>query len=533
MPVLLVRSPRGDQKIVFEEGLPLHKVLEAHDVQLRIGCRGTGACGLCRVRILRGDAGEPTLNEGLHLSEAELASGVRLACQILLQGDLEIAIPGNERKRVWHILPVSSGELEHLPGKTTKRDAPQNNEDTGVAVDLGTTHIRISMLGLSSGEPLASGYARNPQSIFGADVITRLLAAAESEKNLKTMGRLVFESIGKALGEMELRYGISPERVRRMCMVGNTAMLALLSGINPQKLLQPASWNKPMECPLGESREWIRTMGIHPEAHVEIIPPLAGFVGSDLLAGVLAADLTVGDATTLFIDFGTNSEIALWSRGKLWITSAAGGPAFEGSGISCGLPAEPGAVYRVRRKGGNLVPHVLGGGTPQGLCGSGLVDLTTELLRSGLLDEKGRFASSIGKEGFRLPFPGKPMVLTRSDVDLLQRAKGAIGAGIKILAVTAGVSGKEIEHLRITGAFGGWLHVENAQSMGLLPRLSASVELLEGAALKGCERILLSPEASQHTAWIRERMQMLNLSQHPDFEDAYLEHLYLRPGEVC
>ena len=256
-------------------------------------------------------------------------------------------------------------------------------------------------------------------------------------------------------------------------------------------------------------------------------------MGSDLLVGAVTTRLTEDGAGRLLIDFGANSEIALWDGHVLWVTSAAGGPAFEGSGINCGLPAEPGAIYRVNaQQDGMLDFGVIGGGPPRGICGSGLVDLIANLVRSGRLTDMGRFAPSVSGNGFALAHGEPDVILTKAGVDVFQRAKAAIGAGVQILLAQANMEYKDLRRICVGGAFGSFLDIVNAQEIGLLPKVQPElVELCGNTALAGCEDIILSHVAAQHLARLRGRLKFVNLAQCPDFDDIFLEHLYLRPTQ--
>jgi uncharacterized 2Fe-2S/4Fe-4S cluster protein (DUF4445 family) len=269
---------------------------------------------------------------------------------------------------------------------------------------------------------------------------------------------------------------------------------------------------------------------------VEVVSPLAGFVGSDLLAGVLAAGLTDSPGS-LLIDFGTNSEIALWDGNTLWVTSAAGGPAFEDCQTQCGMAAEPGAIYRASRRqdssGWNL--ETIGGEsgdgeTAKGFCGSGLVDLIACLRHTGDLTKAGKFTDATCREGFPIEAGSAGLRLSRRDVDMFQRAKAAIGAGVATLLARAGMRIPDLTRVCVCGAFGQHLNPRNAQAIGLLPEIAAErVELLGNAALAGCERLLLSEAAAADLTLIRQRAAIINLSQHSDFDDLFLDNLYLQP----
>ena len=246
----------------------------------------------------------------------------------------------------------------------------------GLAVDLGTTHISVSLWDLKHGERLAGRVGRNPQSYFGSNVLTRLIAARESGENAARIARIAVEAIREAFLDICSRKGLNPAAVRRIAVVGNTSMLALLTATDPAVLLWPGSWARPIECRQADARSWVPLLGIDPQATIEIVAPCGGFVGSDLLASVLATRLT-SQPGSLLVDFGTNSEMALWDGDRLWVTSAAGGPAFDGYHVRCGMPAEPGAIYGVDRPdcNGKLRYAVIGGGKAGGLrLGAGRFD---------------------------------------------------------------------------------------------------------------------------------------------------------------
>ncbi len=533
MSTLTVVAPDGNKLISYARGQPLRDVLETADIRCRSGCRGTGACGLCLLRIESGAAEEPTPNERLHLDEAKLAQGIRLACQVILQDDLAVTILARGRESEWRRPESRNGEPAGLVASNPAKAISRDVHSFGVAVDLGTTHLRLSVVDLDSGQWVCGRHGLNPQSFFGADVLTRLMAAGESKDLQARLRRIVLDALGGALWDIALRDGVVLNRVSRLCIVGNTAMLALLGSPNYDLLLQPQYWTTAIDCTPDNMEHWALSLGVPSKVGIELIQPLAGFVGSDLLTGVLESKLIDGREGALFVDFGTNSEIALWDGQSLWVTSAAGGPAFEGSGTSCGLPGEPGAVHRVSRKDGTFLVDVIGGHEPRGICGSGLVDLIAELLRSGLLTAKGRFSPAV--EGGRFVLvPGKANIgLTLADVDLFQRAKAALGAGIQILAAKAGMSRKDLGRICICGIFGRHLNIVNAQEVGLLPHIEPDrVELFTEAALAGCEKLLISPAAIEQTARIREVSNLINLSRCADFEEAYLNHLFLRSFEV-
>jgi uncharacterized 2Fe-2S/4Fe-4S cluster protein (DUF4445 family) len=532
LPTLIVKSENEERRISFTAGPSLREILDEADIRVRTGCRGNGACGLCLVRIESGPAGNPEPNERIFLTERQLTKRVRLACRVVPEQDLQISILAPAPEAEWKSVPRGGRRRFGQPRIFPVQDASEGvNGPYGVAVDLGTTHISLSLLDLAGREFTAGRYGPNPQMSFGSDVITRLIAATESSEQARVMSRQIVGAVGEALSDIASREGIDIRRVTSVALVGNTAMISLLSGRNYSQLIQPSQWTQAVDCLPDNTEDWAEAWGVHPDAKIRVIPPLAGFVGSDLSAGVIATCLTENWPGRLLIDFGTNSEIALWDGQALWVTSAAGGPAFEGSGIECGLPAEPGAIYRVNaRRNGAFDLSVIGGGRARGLCGSGLVDLIAELVRTNRLTEVGRFAPGVPENGFTLQRGAPDIVLTKKGVDVFQRAKAAIGAGVEVLLEQADMRYKDLRRVCVGGAFGSFLNTANALAIGLLPNVGPEiVELCGNTALTGAEETILSDEAAQRLDRIKERLKIINLGQYDNFDEVFLEHLYLQP----
>lgn len=564
MPVLTLKTVDGDRHVDFLPGESLREVLDSTNYRVRSGCRGTGACGLCRLQVNSDEPGDPTLAEHFHLSPDQIASGVRLACQVRPEGNLEVLILNPTPASSWKTITSASRGYVHFdafPAISSPFELLEGSKHPyGVAVDLGTTHISLSLYDLSTGKWFTGRHGLNPQVEYGTDVMTRLMAACESRELAQAMRVQVIDAIGGALVDVATREGIGTEQVVKVVLVGNTAMLSLFSGRNANLLLQPAHWMSPIDCLPENSEELLQSWGIHPKAVIEILPPLAGFVGSDLLAGALATKLIDHGPGSLLIDFGTNSEIALWDGEALWVTSAAGGPAFEGCGISCGVPAESGAICRVLGRNGHeegsengrdfgetrgsfetgsaahspihlsLAFDTIDGENPTGVCGSGIVDLIACLVESGKLTKTGRFAPDVPKDGIVFLDGGHKLILTRRDVDIFQRAKGAINAAVRELLSKARMRCADLRHVYVGGAFGHFLNRTNAIRIGLLPSVSSeSIHLCGNTALAGCEYHLMSPDSVELLKKITARASIINLAQSTDFEDLFLEGLYLAP----
>jgi uncharacterized 2Fe-2S/4Fe-4S cluster protein (DUF4445 family) len=527
-----VTASAVEYRIPFTPGLSVREILDTSQLRVRSACGGVGGCGQCRIRVAQGEVTPPTATEVKRLGRGLLQQGWRLACQVRPVRGVCIVVDNPAPPSPWRAFdavdeptPLSVGK-EAIPGR----------QGYGVAVDLGTTQIRVSLLDLARGQRLAGRSGLNPQAVFGADVLTRVLAASESAMRALEIGRLAGAAIGEALHDIMAREGVAVGEIRHVVIVGNTAMLCLLAAKNHGLLLLPDHWLREIDCRLEESAEWRVAWGLTADTVVELAPPLAGFVGSDLMAGVLATGLTKGVAGAMLIDFGTNSEMALWDGARLWVTSAAGGPAFEGCGISCGMPAAPGAIYRATMvgtgagTGAGFVCQVLGGGQAQGLCGSGLVDCVAALVRSGALKPNGRFAQAVGGQGFMVTGAREGITVQGQDIDALQRAKAAIGAGMQCLLAQAGMGLSDLKRLCVCGAFGRHLDLKNAQEIGLLPVMpAAAIELCANTALLGCEGMLLATEGPAVLAPLCNQSRSINLSLVPGFDDLFIENLYLRP----
>lgn len=535
MPTLIAKNRNAQRRFSFEIGLNLLKILNDSDdaaFHIRVGCAGVGACGLCQVRVLRGDANEPSVVERLHLSDEQIDDGLRLACQTTPVGDICVEIiapaPKNEWSRLTSIRP------------STPSDSPKNatasratSENFGIAVDVGTTRLRLSLIDLGDGRRLADRVGPNPQTTFGADVMTRLIAAAESDEKAQKMSTRVIDAIAAGLWDVAFRDRIDLRKAKRVSLVGNTAMLALLTGQNVDQLLSPRHWTSKIDCAPKSVDVWRRAWTVKPTAKIEVIPPLAGFVGSDLLAGVSITKLVESDPGAMLIDVGTNSEIALWDGDCLRVTAAAGGPAFEGVGIRCASPARPGAIHQVRSDGGTFSFKKISDAAPTGFCGSGLVDLIAELLKADIIDPKGNFTTSSTSDGYSVTCEDHRFTLAKRDLDMFQRAKAAIGVGVQVLLQRAGMTSNDLRDIHICGAFGGYLNIQNAQKIGLLPTAPMATVRLDGdAALAGCEKMLLGADDPSRTCSLEKPVEIVNLSQCEDFDELFLNHLFLRPMEL-
>lgn len=525
---LCVRQKNNKIKLVFQPGKSVKEIIELSetDIRIRTGCHNNGACGLCLIRVVSGDAGALTESEKIHLDNNNISAGIRLACQAIPKTDLEIEVIATERLFSWKV-PIEK-RTEHV-----KADQPVNESVgkliPGVAVDLGTTHLRISLIDTGNGKILQERYCKNPQLIYGSDIMTRLQMASENETMAKEMSEMVLEAIGKGIWEMSTAVNIDPSLIEKVIMVGNTVMLALLSLKNYKKLLEPASWGTTLDCIPENTSEWAKELGISSKGEVILLPPVAGFVGSDIIAGIYESGIIGCNNCELFIDFGTNSEVALWDGARLWMTSAAGGPAFEGSGISCGVPAEPGALYRFKDNQDKFKFDVIPGAEIKGICGSGLIDLFASLIHIGKLNEMGQLMNDQDNKILIFEETNMQMYLLKQDIDLFQRAKAAIGAAVQALLEKSGKKIPDLMRVSIAGAFGKYLDLKNAITIGLLPDIPEDRFILQGnTALKGSEKFLMSYDAQKNVNKIKSAINYINLSQFENFESLFFDNLFLK-----
>lgn len=526
--VLSIPVKNGERRIPFTPGLSVREILDATDIRVRSACGGIGVCGQCLVRIVAGSVNLPTASELNRLAGSSIQSGIRLACQVRPSRDVRIIIENPAPKADWRSLCAD----EYTPAVPPVPAVTGRGVSPGVAVDLGTTQIRVSLRDKQTGQGFATRSGLNPQALFGADVLTRVTAACGSGERAAEIGRLARDAIGEALRDIASREACNIAEVGNAVIVGNTAMLTLLTGQNYCALLDPDNWMSSIECRPNDTTAWIISWGLNTKASVDVVQPLAGFIGSDLLAGVIATHLVEGPAGSLLIDFGTNSEIALWDGKVLWVTSAAGGPAFEGCGISCGMPAEPGAICGavVKNDAPEFTVDVLGGGEAEGICGSGLVDVIAGLISTGILNRSGRFTRETATEGLCIRKGRKNITLKKKDIDVFQRAKAAIAAGTTCLAEKAEMRLQDLKRICVCGAFGSFLNAGNAQAIGLLPPVSSqNIELCGNTALAGCELLLFDRNRAETLNSLKGKAQTINLSGVSEFEDLYIENLYLRP----
>jgi uncharacterized 2Fe-2S/4Fe-4S cluster protein (DUF4445 family) len=473
-------------------GASLRDVLFACGVEFP--CGGRGRCRKCRVRLLEGSL-ELSEAERRVLRDDELAGGWRLACHLAAECDLT--------------LEVGQWETAILADDTAFAFTPR--EGLAIAVDVGTTTVVAQLLDLATGHVLGVRSALNPQAPHGADIMSRVQFALDGG-GLATLTGLIREGVA------ELIRGLAaPGPVSEIVLVGNTVMHNLFCAIDPAPLA-----HYPFH-PLEDGLVSVRAAGlgwdVPGDPLVQFLPCLGGFVGSDILGGILATGIGEAAGVTALLDLGTNGEIVMGGRDGILCASTAAGPAFEGGRISMGMRAATGAIAEASLDGAALRVHVLGGVAPRGLCGSGLVDVIAAGLELGLIGANGRFAG-----GEKEWVVAEPVRISQRDVRELQLAKGAIAAGIRILQKQLPPGCEVPRNTFLGGAFGNYVNRESARRIGLFDFPPPGISPAGNTALLGAKLALFrtTPEERGFDE-LRRRVRHVPLAADPDFQDIYVD----------
>ena len=570
-------------------------------------CGGHGTCKKCKVQIVDGTVPASPL-DARAFSEPELADGWRLACRAQAEHDLAVDVPplvtrpkaatvGVGRQVILHPalqkryieldepslsdqrtdlerirdavddleLRADVGVVRRLPGVLRSSHYRvtavvvddllvdvEPGDTTGsllaIAFDLGTTTVVATLLDVATGTPVAVRSALNRQQPFGADVITRISATMLSPDALERLRALAAETLQELVEEVCEEGGIEPEQVYEVALAGNATMTQLALGIDPEPVGVAPFILATREYPDFPASEL--GLRIHPRARANVFPALGAYVGGDIVAGLLATGMTRDKRLRLFIDVGTNCEIALGSSERLLCTAAPAGPAFEAAQIKCGMRAAEGAVEVVRIAPEGLELGVIGDVEPSGICGSGLVDTVAELVRVGLLDASGRFVDDESAAGLspalaarlitrddrerafvlhwkgEMGDPSQAVFLSQRDVRELQFAKAAIATGWRLLVAELGIEESEIQQVLLAGSFGSFLSPASAIRIGLVPHLPRTRIVAAGnVAGEGAKMALLSMQERHAATAMLDSVSYVELSDRPDFNDRFVDEL--------
>ncbi|QRN83423.1 DUF4445 domain-containing protein [Chloroflexota bacterium] len=574
-------------------------------IALAAVCGGVGVCGSCQVRLISGTLSPLTAAEKKAFTPEELANGWRLACQAFPLNNIKLEIPPEsltatqrlqlegaaqfiplapaiKAQFVW-LDPPSLTDLRADWKRLTdvlaeKGDVPQAEPSVmaylsekmrqndwhgpvvlsdegavigmlepivhpfGVAVDIGTTKMAIFLVDLATGKTIARQGAMNPQIAYGEDVVARIAYANQSEADRLSLQRRVVETLNTSIAQLCDSVGVMVDQVMDIVVVGNTAMHHLFAGL-PVRQLGEA----PYVAAVAQSMRFpARAIGLNgaPGALVYLPPNIAGYVGADHVAMLLASRLHQLPGTAIALDIGTNTEISLSRDGRLVSCSCASGPAFEGAHIQAGMRAVPGAIERAQFYDGDWHIATVDGLASVGICGSGILDVVAELLESGQIDEAGRFTEKAFRhvdhpQGGAIELvtaeqsgTGKPILVTRSDIREIQLAKAAIRSGVEVLLKQTGTTPDGIDHFLVAGAFGTYLNLESAVKIGLFPSLQRDRYMQIGnAAGIGAQMMVLNAKSRREAEALLDRMTYIELTTVPDYMDIYVDAIVFNRNE--
>jgi uncharacterized 2Fe-2S/4Fe-4S cluster protein (DUF4445 family) len=525
-------SPSGRSTLAAEGASILH-ASELASEPVRAECGGRGACGRCLVRILEGQVPE------YRVLRRESGFPEVLACLTPVHGPLtvqplvEAQLPklvsadqyiGVEPLAAWAPWPLA---LEPL----VEWREPQ---DLGVALDIGTTTLRVLVIRLSDGAIVGEAGAYNPQIAKGADVISRIVAAEKG--GLGELASAIRRAVVTMLDEAAAAGGLDAGRIGGYVVAGNVTMIHLLLGEDPSGIRRVPSEPRALAFPPVEAASlgWPGRAG----APVYTVPGAGGWVGGDILAGAVRAGFSRAAETALYVDLGTNGEIVFGNEDFALACACSAGPAFEGGGIRCGMRADRGAVdgAAIDAESGAMELSVIGGGRVRGLCGSGLIALADALFRAGWIDRGGRLTARVpaerrveGKWGAALALSTDQRVaLWERDLASLIRAKAAVFAGIRSLVNSLGPGGPGIERAYVSGNFGRYLNLPAAVGIGLLPEIPLGrYGYIGNGSLEGAALSLLSREFSGEIGRYLTRVTYVDLADLPGYMDEFVGASFL------
>jgi uncharacterized 2Fe-2S/4Fe-4S cluster protein (DUF4445 family) len=418
------------------------------------------------------------------------------------------------------------------PSDTTRRNY-------GICFDIGTTTLSAQLVDLNNGTVLGTRGTYNKQATFGSDVISRIVYAHQAS-GLEKLHRAVIEELNRMAYELVISEQIPTNSVNYFVCAGNTTMTQLLLRVDPTYIRREPYVPTANFFPVVKAHD--EGFKINQHALLACVPGISSYVGGDVTAGVLSSGLDTQEQLCMLIDIGTNGEIVVGNKEFLISAAASAGPAFEGSGVTCGMRASPGALQKVKvdPRTFEVDYNVIAGIAPQGICGSGYIDSISGMLQAGLLDKNGKIKTrsharvregNSGKE-FVLVFKedtglASDIVITEADIENIKRAKAAIYSAGLVLLKHMGFQFSDLHTIFIAGGFGTYLDMENAISIGLLPDLERSkFAFIGNSSLAGARQVLLSDEALKKADGIARKMTYFELSADPGYMDEYMAALF-------
>ena len=596
--------PEG-RTVAVAPGVSVLEACRAHDIDLPGICGGRGRCRECRVTVIGSEIAPSALDKSL-LEPADLARGWRLSCQLKVDGDLTVELPPVSLKlldpnvvlpQLASVEPVVQDIDVDLSGVSDESDRPaaaliedallekgvvvrhasiaalrelglalarrdqgvrclvhdgtlldvrprSSSPVYGLAIDIGTSTVSMALLDLGSLAMLSVETERNPQGAYGGDFMSRIAFAMEKEENLLELHGKIVRRINKMIERVLLSYGLARNDIVLMTIAGNAVMHHLFFGLDVKALggfpFRPVQ-NQLLTVPAAEL-----ALKLAPATPVVGLPLISGYIGADTVGVVVALDMLARTDTVIAVDVGTNAEVALVHRGRLYVCSAPAGPAFEGAQMACGTQARPGAITKIAidetRK--QMRIDTVEEKPPFGIAGTGIVDAIAELVRVGVLDASGRMVDVAEWPAWlrdRAHLAGemkafivardpedRPLYVHQGDVRELQLAKAATATAIHYVMAAANITAADLDRVYVAGAFGSYLDPVSILRIALLPEVPLErVEFIGNAALAGAVLATLSRRHLETAVRVARDAVRVDMATDESFQDVFVDKLRL------
>lgn len=552
IPIVIIQISGQKDTVSFycEEKESFMEVLKRQGILYRSDCNGRGICGKCRIRLITGNLDITTQDKKIFTTE-ELNQGFRLACQAYPREACTVLLVAEEEDTSYDIISENrikqsisskfqkagssmSEDEENLERKVNQAeitDLPDDNYMVGI--DLGTTTLAVSLFCSSNKRILSTNTSINNQRTFGLDVISRMKASNEGKRELlrNIIRRDLLEGIKNVIDKEEIK----SNRIIKIVIAGNTTMIHLLLGYSCDTLgVFPFT-------PVNTQMITINFMELFAKDSLDlknipvvIMPGISTFVGGDIVAGLFACEFYSIEKPSMLIDLGTNGEMAIGSKDRILVTSTAAGPAFEGGNISCGVGSISGAISHVSIENNKLKYQTIGDKAPIGICGTGVMEIASELLKEDIIDETGLLLPDYFENGYIISdneMPGdsaKKIIFTQKDIREFQLAKSAVRAGIETLIRLFGTTVEQIDNVYLAGGFGYRIDVEKAILIGLFPEeFRGKIIAVGNSSLGGAMKYGTEKASKDRINNIISVSKEIYLSDQQDFNDLYIKYMYL------
>lgn len=539
---ITVIQNRKEHLLYTGDGENLMNALLREGYYISAVCGGKGRCGKCRVQVIKGKA-DITEEDRTVFSEAQLKAGWRLSCMLYPTEDMTIVFALDDETSFEAVGEMSAGNFraasevpagnsgDHAKQKACSsadscKAADRDTAGKAIAIDVGTTTIALQLLDLGSGSVLETVTFVNSQRKYGADVISRIQASVEGKKEI--LQECIRQDLRAGIRELLSKAGMEEAKLTEMVIAGNTTMGHLLLGYDCSSLgVYPFD---PVNIGFiqGSREEILGRAEQEKNTEVVLLPGISAFVGGDIVSGMYACGIGESDEICMLVDLGTNGEMAIGNKSRILVTSTAAGPAFEGGNITWGMGSVAGAVCSVKLDGAKAHVRTIRDRSPEGICGTGVVEITAELLREEWIDETGVLDEEYFEEGFPVAktSDGTEIVFTQKDIREVQLAKAAIRAGIETLLVRYGVSEQQVSKLYLAGGFGYRLDKEKAIAIGMFPeKMADKIVAVGNSSLAGAGKYLTDVQAKTKIQQLRQISEEINLSADKNFNEYYMEHM--------